>query len=30
MEVVEASGVLIDDGVPVAVEGRGGAVVNVD
>jgi hypothetical protein len=30
MEVVEASGVLVDDGVPVSVEGGDGAVVDVD
>ena len=30
VEVVEAGGVLVDDDVPVAVEGGGGAVVDVD
>ncbi len=30
MEVVEAGGVLVDDDVPVAVEGGDGAVVDVD
>ncbi len=30
VEVVEAGGVLVDDDVPVAIEGGGGAVVDVD
>jgi hypothetical protein len=30
MEVVEAGGILVDDCVPVAVEGGRGAVVDVD
>jgi hypothetical protein len=30
MEVIEAGGVLVDDDVPVAVEGGGGAVIDID